>query len=237
MTPPQIIACCAALGLALVAVCDHNSCANAAAFIQAARGTDVTVLPGMELATQEEVHLLCVFPDLNKALQFDQQVQKRLPPLRNRAELFGHQLLLDSLGRVIGEQRALLLAASSLGLEEAWQAVELLGGLVIPAHVDRPSFSILAQLGLLPSGVRFGALELSQGVSRSDFLLRYPSLTSVPLVHGSDAHRLSELYAPRLSVACMEKPTLAELRFALLGEGDRRVVTDLLESSLPKRSQ
>ncbi|MGE5652959.1 MAG: PHP domain-containing protein [Bacillota bacterium] len=238
MVPRQVIQRCREIGLTLIAICDHNSCQNVGAFMKAAYGTGITVIAGMELTTSEEVHVLCLFPDLVSACRWDNEVSRSLPPVENSPKLFGHQLLLGSEGEVIGEVRTLLLSASSLSLATTCQMVEGdLKGLVIPAHIDRTSFSLIGQLGFPPPDIAFSAMELSQNSSRESFVARNPFLRATTMIHGSDAHRLRDLWAPKQTVVRVERPSFSELVAALRREGERRVVTDLLtcdESLVPR---
>ena len=223
MIPPLIVAQAQRQGLGLIAVTDHNACGNAGAVMAAAEGSGLTVLPGMELQTREEVHLLCLFGALEAALAWQDEVWRRLPPLANREEFFGPQYLVDRAGEWLATEARMLQVAAALGLEEAADGVHRLGGLAIPAHVDRPAFSLLANLGLIPPGLAADALEVTARFQPEAGLKKWPCLKGRTLIVNGDAHRLSELQGRTLFK--IAAPTLDELGKALRGVDGRSVKT------------
>jgi 3',5'-nucleoside bisphosphate phosphatase len=161
MIPPLIVRRALELGLALIGIADHNCAANAAAVIEAARDTSLTVLPGMEVQTREEVHMLCVFDTLEQVEDWQRTVDAALPGLPNREDFFGAQYVVDATGAHRYTEERLLATSTSLSVEQVAAGVEALGGLCIPAHIDRPSFSILSNLGFIPPGLPVAGLEIS----------------------------------------------------------------------------
>jgi len=218
MLPPLIVERALDLGLGLLAVTDHNTACNAGAVQRAAQGTGLCVWPGLEVQTREEAHVVCLFEDLEAALDWQARVYAALPPLANRPEVFGAQWMVDHRGDYVRTNERLLLTSTALAVEEVVEGVAALGGVTIAAHVDRPSYSLLASLGFVPEGLDLAALEVSaRGVRRPP-----PQARGWPLVSSSDAHRLEEMRVGMfLEVA---EPTLAELRMALGGRGGRRVL-------------
>lgn len=224
MIPPLIVEEALFKGLALIAVTDHNTTGNAAAVMQAAQGTELTVLPGMELQTREEVDLLCLFDTLEQAMKWQAQVDAALLPLENDAERFGSQFFVDAEGEFVAEESRLLQGATLLSLEEAVAAVHALGGLAIPAHIDRPSKGLLGVLGLWPAGLETDAAEVSPLIRPSQARQRYPFLPpTIPLITNSDAHWLEAIGQALTVFVLAATPTLAELRLALQGVDGRRV--------------
>ena len=193
MIPPLIVRRALAQGLALIAITDHNASANCAAVIQVAAGTGLVVLPGMELQTAEEVHLLCLFDTVEQVLTWQGTVFDHLPLRSNSEDLFGAQYVVDACGDYVRTEERLLATSSDLGLEDAVRRVNALGGLAIPAHVDRPSFSLLANLGLVPPGLAVPALELFRLTDPKTAAIRQSVLSGWPLVRDSDAHRLEDI--------------------------------------------
>ena len=192
MTPPAIVAAARARGLEVIAVCDHNAAGNAAAVEEAARGR-IGVVAGMEIMTAEEVHLVALFPNAGAARAAAAEVQAGLPVRRGaESSRFGAQWLFDAAGRRLGEEPRLLAAAAALDLAAAAALVRRHGGLVVAAHVDRPTFSVLSQLGMLPGDVRFDGLEVSALAVKDGRDRRFEGL-GLPLVAGSDSHSLDEL--------------------------------------------
>jgi PHP family Zn ribbon phosphoesterase len=226
MTPPRIVREAEAQGLALIAVCDHNSCGNAGAVACAAAraaaqagGGRLAVIPGIEVTTAEEVHVLGLFPGLEAAKRAMQRVQAGLPawaPPRGCTQ----QRLLDEEGRILGYESHLLSGSSALKLGETVALIRSLGGLAVASHVDRCSFSVISQLGFLPPEVRFDALEISAaGAARGRVLDFLPA--GLPLLCSSDGHCPEEVGAG-CTVLEAEEPSFAELAMALRGAGGRR---------------
>jgi len=150
MTPPAIVARALQRGLDLIAICDHNAADNVGAMVEAARGTRLRVLPGLEMESREGVHLLCLFDKVKDAWEWQEFVRQHLPKHCHRPEIFGRQLVLAADGRILGERPELLLTATSLGVEDIFASVLGRGGLCLPAHVDRKSNGLLGVLGLVP---------------------------------------------------------------------------------------
>ncbi len=219
MIPPFIVRQARALGLGAIAITDHNTVENAGAVMRAAQGTGVAVLPGMETQTREEAHILCLFDTLEQACAWEQVVYAHLPPLANRAEVFGEQFVVDETGEYLRTNERLLLTSTSLTVEEVVAGVRALEGLPIAAHVDRPAFSLLANLGFIPVGLALGALELSAHCEPQAFVAQNPAVRGWPLIGSGDAHRLSELRA-RTRV-CVQAVSTAELELAFWDQQGR----------------
>lgn len=194
-TPANLAGMCALAGLKAVALTDHNSVGNCAAFLEAAARHGLLALPGMELTTAEEVHVICLFPDLHAALAFGNLVCRRLPPLRNDPRVFGPQVLMDSEDTVLGEEERLLAGATDIPIYEAAALAASYGGLAYPAHIDRPSFSLLSNLGLWDPGLGFSIAEITPRCPPE--LLRRPDLAGVRTLTASDAHDLAQIADPR----------------------------------------
>ena len=219
MIPPLIVRRALDLGLGLIAVTDHNAAANCAAVIEAAQGTGLAVLPGMEVQTAEEVHVLCLFDTVEQALTWQGIVFDHLPDLPNAEDVLGAQFVVDSGGEYIRTEGRLLLTSTDLSLDEVISRIKALGGLPIPAHIDRPSFSLLANLGFVPPGLDVPALEIFRLTDPADAIARWPDIAPYPLIRSGDAHRLSEI-TPALSLT-LATPTVAELGLALARQAGR----------------
>lgn len=219
MIPPLIIQTALEKQINLIAVTDHNSTYNIKAVIQAAQGTGIVVLPGMELQTKEEIHSICLFDTLEQAMAFQLKVSASLPNLCNKPEVFGEQFVVDASGDFLRREECLLLASSSLSLTEAWQTVNQLGGILIPAHIDRTVFGLLPVLGFVPQDIPLEALEISKRISSKDALKQYPQLKNYPLIQNGDAHQLEEILG--LTTFQLEGPIIIEIRKALKKENGR----------------
>jgi PHP family Zn ribbon phosphoesterase len=223
MMPEFILERAQQLGLGLIAVTDHNSAENVAAMLAVAEGTGVTVLPGMEVQTREEVHLLCLFDTLEQVTRCQEDVYAHLPPLKNKEDVFGVQVVISAEGD-LGYNQRLLLTSTSFSVEEVVQRVHDLSGLCIPAHVDRPAYSIIANLGFIPPDLGIVGVEISHLVSLKEAQGQFPQLERYSLVAGSDAHRLKDMAAR--TTFKMAEATVAEIALALAGEGERAVWVD-----------
>lgn len=226
MIPPLIVRQAQTLGLSIIAITDHNCADNAPAVLEAARGSGVTVLPGMEVQSREEVHMLCLFDRLEQARAWQQVVSAALPDLKNREDFFGAQYVVDATGDHVYTDDRLLSASTSLSVEAVAAGVNELGGICLPAHVDRPSYSILANLGFIPpelpiAGVELSRQALAQHQTVQAALARFPQLARYGIIVDGDAHRLDEMLArTQVTIAA---PTIAELRLALADQEGRSV--------------
>jgi len=222
MIPPLIVEEALSKGLDLIAVTDHNTIGNARSVIQAAEKTDLTVLPGMELQTREEVELLCLFDTVDQAEVWQTRVDGWLLPLENDPERFGPQYLVDHDGDFIAEEPRLLQAPTSVGLEEAVRQVRALGGLAILAHIDRSYHGLMPVLGIWPEDLAADAAEVSSNLRPSEARRRFASLPAdLPLVSFSDAHWLAWMAKVITIFKLSGAPTIAELRAALRGTDGR----------------
>lgn len=188
MTPNNIVNMARLKGLSMIAVTDHNSCGNLRAVMQVA-ANDPLVLPGIEIETAEEVHILGYFPSLAQAEAMEKVVKEHLPFIPNRPEIFGRQLYMDADDTVTGEEEGLLVTATTLGVADVFSVVQNLGGVAVPAHIDRGSYSILSNLGFLPPELAIRTVEIT-AKNRARLEERYKSLT---ILTSSDAHYLGDI--------------------------------------------
>lgn len=193
MTPNNIVNMALLKGLDFIAVTDHNSAENLGAVLSCAEGTGLTVVPGMEVETSEEVHLVCLFPDVASALQVQGEIYGSLPPVANREDIFGSQLVMNEKDEVAGKVGRFLLTASGYGADEIFTMVENIGGVVVPAHVDRQSYSMLSNLGSIPEGLGIRWLEVSKACDEAAFRAEHPELSGYAFVKSSDAHHLGDI--------------------------------------------
>ena len=211
MTPADLAGMCALAGYDIVALTDHNTVGNCAAFCRAAEHYGLVALPGMELTCAEEVHVICLFPDLENAQAFGEYVRAHLPPAPNRPDFFGRQLLMDEDDNILGEETALLLGATDIPVCEVNGLVANFGGVSYPAHIDHDSFSLLSNLGLWMPEAGFKLAELSPSCPPG-FTDR-PDLAGVRFVTSSDAHYLHEIAEPRHTISLPERTVQSVLNF------------------------
>lgn len=211
ISPMRAVTCARRRKLDMIAVCDHNSAENVTAACAVGREKGVAVLPGMEITTREEVHLLAIFDHPRQALELQAAVYARLPAGQNDEKLFGRQIIANENDEVEGYNPRLLISATSWPLADAVKKIHELDGLAIPAHVDRPAFGILGQLGFIPENLDLDALEISPQ-TRLEQIRRSESASSrFPMYHASDAHELKDIGRAR-AWFLVSAPTVNELR-------------------------
>lgn len=225
MTPPAIVAAATKAGLDVIAISDHNTAGNVAAVQQAAKaaGNGLTVLPGMEITSVEEAHVLGLFPDLAAAEGAAAELRTLLPQAdSDYYAFFGSQPLLTATGRPLGTEPAALSAAASLDLTEAVGLIHSLGGLAIAAHVDRKAFSVVSQLGFFPTEAGFDGVEVSRRLSSDSSRLAEFSALGLPVIGSSDSHFLEDIGTATTELRLAE-PSFAELTLAFAGAHGRSV--------------
>lgn len=225
MTPHHIVLAAVKAGISLLAITDHNVSGNVEATIRAAASTDVAVLPGMEIETSEEAHLVVLFDTLEAMRAWQATVDRALPPRQNDAQRFGAQLLVDERDEFIAFEDRMLLQSTRLTARDVIKQVNALGGLCIASHIDRPAYSLLGKWGVLPADCGLDAVEISGRFDWREYTKRNASLLGgVRAVTNSDAHCMNDFFSGPKTVWYIEKPTIRELRLALRGEGERKVV-------------
>ncbi|MCM8899714.1 PHP domain-containing protein [Caldicoprobacter algeriensis] len=187
MTPNNIVNMAILKGLDAIAITDHNSCDNVEAVMKIAGGR-ILVLPGMEVQTREDVHLLCYFEDIKCLLDFDAYIRNFMPQVPNVPHIFGNQYIMDENDQIIGKREDLLLSSLDLSVEEVVQLVLQRGGVVVPAHVNRPSYSIISQLGFIPKNLAFSVLEFSK--IDTNYTIYSQGFKHI---YSSDAHQLGQI--------------------------------------------
>ena len=219
MIPPLIVREALDRGINLIAITDHNSSANVGAVQKAAEGRGLTVLPGMELQTREEVHLLCLFDSLEQLAAWQEQVDRHMPAIENNIEYFGEQFVVDETGDFIRRECRLLITSANLTLEEAVAGVASLRGMAVPAHVDRQAFGLIATLGFVPPDLHVDALEVTRRLHPGEARRQFPQLKGYPLIQSGDVHRLDEYLGANLFQ--LAAPSVSEIKKALRSEEGR----------------
>ncbi|SHE83128.1 hypothetical protein SAMN02746089_00867 [Caldanaerobius fijiensis DSM 17918] len=192
MTPNNIVNMALLKGLNAIAITDHNSSLNTRAVIEAARGR-IKVIPGIEVQSKEDVHILCLFKNSDGAESFSEIIYRHLPRINNKEDIFGNQLIMDCNDNVIGSENKLLLNAVDLSIEDICTYARECGGISIPAHVDRQGYGILYQLGFIPDDLGFTYIEVSRSCDIGTFFNIYPDLKRYHVIKSSDAHQLGDI--------------------------------------------
>lgn len=195
MTPNNIVNMSVLKGLDVIAVTDHNSCANVRAVVKCAEQTKLLVIPGMELETSEEIHVVCLFPDVQSSEYMQKLVYSKLPAIKNQEKIFGEQLVLNENDELTGREDRLLLSSTSISINEVFQIVnDDLKGLAIPSHIDRSSNSVLASFGMMPEDINIACVEIKDKNTLDVLLQKHPTLKGMNKVYSSDAHYLWDIH-------------------------------------------
>ncbi len=193
MTPGNIVGMASIIGLDVIAVTDHNSCKNCPAVMELAGEYGITVLPGMELCTQEEVHVVCLFETLDDAMAFDAYVDAHLLRIPNNEDIFGKQQIRDAKDELIGTYPYLLINATDISFDSVYDLVTSYHGIMIPAHIDKDSTSLLSNLGFIPPDSHFTCAEVKNPSKKDALKKMHPYLNSVRIITNSDAHYLEHI--------------------------------------------
>jgi 3',5'-nucleoside bisphosphate phosphatase len=222
MTPKAIVRAAIEQGLHMIAICDHNSARNAGVTARIGASKGLTVLPGMEVTTSEEVHVLGLFETVEAVGMLQEEVYARLYG-QNDEETFGYQVVVDEDDMVEDLDERLLIGATTLGIGRVVEMIHGLGGLAVASHVDRSGFGIFSQLGFIPPGLALDAVEVSKHSDADAIRKRYRQCRDYPIVSSSDAHRLDEI-GSALTLMRMARPNFEELRLALGGLEGRAIL-------------
>lgn len=193
MTPNNLVNMAKLLGLDVIALTDHNTCLNCEAAMKVGEEVGLLVIPGMELTTAEDIHAVCLFPTLEKALAFSQYVDSNRIHIKNKAEIYGRQVIMNENDEETGEIEDLLLPASFIGMYDAYFKAKEFGGICYPAHIDRDSLSILSALGEIDPYCGFKTAELADISKLPELRAKHPILDSLNIITCSDAHYLENM--------------------------------------------
>ena len=203
MTPNNIVNMSIIKGLDIIAVSDHNSVGNVRSCMKVAEDSDLVVVPGMEVETSEEVHVLCLFPDIESAEKMAEQVYAALGDIKNRPEIFGEQAFMDVEDEICGTEEKLLVTATSLSIDKVKAIADEVGGVAVPAHLDRSSYSALSNLGMLPD-IGFNTVEVSKKTLPENY-----AYLGKKIIQNSDAHYLEDISEPECAIDLPEKSAAA----------------------------
>ncbi len=230
--------------LDIIGICDHNSAENVQFTINACHHLNssnngrpskdghcerketeksIKVLPGMEICTKEEVHIVALFDEVEHAIKLQEIVYQSLPAEKNNPELFGEQIIANELDEVEGYNDRFLIGATNLSLYEVVEHIHRLNGIAIAAHIDREAFSLIGQLGFMPEDLNIDAIEVSKNIKIEEVRQRFSGINKYPLIQTSDAHYLNDI-GIAVTDFLIENPTILEIRKALRNEHGRKVL-------------
>jgi PHP family Zn ribbon phosphoesterase len=212
MIPPLIVQRALEQRIELIAITDHNASANVGSVQKASEGSGLTVLPGMEVQSREDVHLLTIFETLDALKTWQKEVDSALPDKQNNADLFGEQFVVDATGEFIRNEPRLLLTSTHFSIDEIFERVSELGGIVIPAHVERITYGLLPTLGLISEKWNIAALEISRRSTPEKLAEAFPAVMKYPLIQSGDVHQLDQFLGS--TVFTLLSPTIMEISMA-----------------------
>jgi len=222
MSPTSIVAKAKEVGLNIIGIADHNCTKHAPLIRKLAHKEGIFVLMGAEVTSREEAHCLVFFPDEERLALFQEYVEERLPHIPLIPEIFGYQVVVDEQEEIQEELPYLLISGIDASIDDIEQEVHNLGGLFIPAHVNRSKFSVISQLGFIPPDLKYDALEISRHTTPSEFYAQQPFLKGNTLIQSSDSHYIDEIGAVS-TYFIVEDLTFEEIRQALHNENGRHV--------------
>lgn len=208
MTPGNILGMAVVKGLNAVAISDHNTARNLPAAQIIADAYGILLVPAIEITTSEEVHMLGYFPDVQTAVDFGAMLKAHLPPKKNKPGLFGEQRVMNEDDEIIDEEDALLIGATDLTLKECARLVREVGGVPVPAHINRGSNGLLVNLGMMPEEPVFTTVEVWRHLP-----CPMEPMEGRHVLHSSDAHYLGDISEPEFTLHLPEKSVASLLRW------------------------
>ena len=232
LSPRRIVERALEERLNLIAITDHNIARNVPAVMHQAEKFGLKIIPGMEVQSREEIHILTLFPDWPSLSAWEAVVFEHLPEIPNDPEFFGDQPVVDEEGNILEFEERLLINSIDYSLNEIRSQVLQRGGLFIPAHFDKDSLSLISQLGFVPFDLEPDALEMGRKNQAAQAANPRDPSAGIPRVVCSDSHQLEDIGRAR-TVFLLAEPTLGELRLAFQGKEGRKVVKLIFPGSSP----
>ena len=220
MSPKGILTSAKNKEIDIIGICDHNSSENSLAVMKAARKMNIHVLPGMEVTSQEEVHVLALFDDIENTLKLQEYVYKNLPG-KNDEKVFGMQVIVNEKEEALGFNDKLLIGATTIPLDKVLKLIHSFDGITIASHIDRESFSIIGQLGFIPENLELDALEISPHMAYAEAKKKFKD--HYPIISSSDAHYPDDIGKVYTSFL-LEDGSVAEIKKALKNEDGRKLI-------------
>lgn len=183
MSPANIIAACSALGLDIISLTDHNAIDNVENVMKYGKMLDVLVVPGIEVSTNEDIHILCYFPTFEKLKEFFSKLE--YPNIKNKKWIFGRQYIYDENDEIVDEVERTLIAGCNYSENTIFELAKEYQGIAVPAHIDRAGSGMLLTLGTVPE--YYPTIEISRSANLDDYA-EYVKKHNV--IRNSDSHCL-----------------------------------------------
>jgi len=223
MSPANVIEKARKKGLNILGITDHNSTRHCKLISKLAEPAGIFILMGAEVTTREEVHCLSFFENDDKLSEFQLYLEEHLSRIPNNTEKFGYQVVVDENEMVIDEIEFLLISALDQSIDQVEQKVHSLGGIFIPAHIDRPSYSITSQLGFIPENLPIDGIEISANCKIQSVQPFLRNHTEKAIIRSSDAHYVENI-GKAFTLFEMKHRTFSEIKLALQGIDGRKVI-------------
>ncbi len=193
MTPANIVGMAFISGLKIIAITDHNSCLNCGVAMKYGEEYGVIVIPGMELTTSEEIHVVCLFPRLEDGLRFGEFVYEQLLNIKCKPEIFGDQIIVGEDDNIAGTVEKLLISATDISIDDVDDLMDEYNGIWFPAHIEKDANSIIANLGMIPPDSKFIMAEIKNSKRTEELLEQHTYLQKCDILYNSDAHSLEQI--------------------------------------------
>lgn len=197
MTPNNIVNMSVLNGLEVIAITDHNSCKNCKALVEAGKKANLLVIPGMEICTNEDIHVICLFETVTDAENFSTYVYSNMPLIPHRPDIFGEQIIMNSNDIEISRESYLLLNATNISVNDILSTTNKYNGTAFPAHIDRSSYSVISSLGDIPPEAGFNTIEISTKGNIEKMKLLHPIIKDKLILINSDSHYLENLVSEK----------------------------------------
>lgn len=193
MSPANIIETARNKGIDIIGITDHNSTRHCKLTKQLAESAGIFVLMGAEVTSREEVHCLTFFENDEQLNDFQQYLETYLSKTPNNPEKFGYQVVVDEHENILDQVEYLLISGLTQSITQIEAKVHSLGGLFIPAHIDRPSYSITSQLGFIPDNLLIDAIEISANCKPETMTPFLGKHRHKAIIRTSDAHYIEDI--------------------------------------------
>lgn len=197
MTPNNIVNMSVLNGLEVIAITDHNSCKNCKALVEAGKKANLLVIPGMEICTNEDIHVICLFETVTDAENFSTYVYSNMPLIPHRPDIFGEQIIMNSNDIEISRESYLLLNATNISVNDILSTTNKYNGTAFPAHIDRSSYSVISSLGDIPPEAGFNTIEISTKGNIEKMKSLHPIIKDKLILINSDSHYLENLISEK----------------------------------------
>ncbi|MBE3036458.1 MAG: histidinol-phosphatase [Candidatus Atribacteria bacterium] len=193
MSPQLILEQAVQKELNLISITDHNTVWHSILACRLSEYMSIQVIPGVELTSREEVHLLAYFPNIEALLKMGEEIDNYLPRKKNNSRVFGNQLYYDLNGEITGIDETLRQVALNIGIDNLVDFVHSIEGIAVPAHIDKDRFSLLSQLGFLDQEADYDAVEASKFKWRKEKFQLGNIWSGFPVIAGSDSHGIEDI--------------------------------------------